>query len=162
MMVWGAWKKCSTNLEDYNFTQNQRPPPQEIENSDNNSGVADSGATPIHLLPTVPTRPIIFGTIGGYNLTNSHECNILVKSIPKEARTAHIFLCLQQHSLISIAPLCGTRCKFLFNNQEVIVTKNDQVVWKGWCYWRNKLWRLPLQKSTYFTTQNINRSQRQN
>ena len=97
----------------------------------------DSVATSIHLLPTStnennrpPSRLITVRTEGGYTLTNLNECNILVKYIPKESRTAHIFTGLQRHSLIFIAELFDTGCKVLFTNQEVIVTKNDQVVWK--------------------------------
>ena len=47
-------EKVITNLEDWNFTQNQRRPEQKIENSDNDSGVADNGSTSIYLLPMEP------------------------------------------------------------------------------------------------------------
>ena len=43
-------EKGSTNLEDCNFTQNQRTLPQKIENSNNDSDAEDSGATSIYLL----------------------------------------------------------------------------------------------------------------
>ena len=97
-----------------------------------------------------PTIPVTVGTTGGSTLKNSHEFYILVESIPKEDRTSHILPIQKIHYFIGIEPLCGEGCKDLFTNQKVIVTKNDQVVWKGQRDWRNKLCRLTLQQSTYF------------
>ena len=40
---------------------------------------------------------------------------------------------LKFYSLIGIGPLCDAGFKVLSTNQEVIVTNNEQVVWKLWC-----------------------------
>ena len=92
--------------------------------------MTDSRETSIYLLPTAPnenkrppTRPITVGKVGGSTLTNSHEFDVLVKSILKEARTSHILPGLKRHSLIDIAPLFDAGFKVLFANQEVIVKK---------------------------------------
>ena len=99
--------------------------------------MVDSGKFSIHRLPTEPnenkrsiTITIIVVTAVGSNLTNSHESDILVKYIPKESITDYILPGLQRHLLIGIAPLCDAGYTFMFINQEVIVTKNDQVVFK--------------------------------
>ena len=103
--------------------------------------MADIGSTSIYLLSTAPilnkkapTRPIIVRTVVGSTFKNSHECNILVKFIPTEPRTGHILPGLQRHYPVSIAPLWGAGCKVLFTNEDLMVTKIDQLVWKVWHY----------------------------
>ena len=119
--------------------------------------MADIGSTSIYLLSTAPilnkkapTRPIIVRTVVGSTFKNSHECNILVKFIPTEPRTGHILPGLQRHYPVSIAPLWGTGCKVLFTNEDLMVTKIDQLVCKVWHYWKKHFWRLPLLQSTHF------------
>jgi hypothetical protein len=67
-----------------------------------------------------------------------------LSQLPITAREAHILPGLAHSSLVSIGKLCDVGCEAKFDNQEVVITKNNINLLRGQRDRCTGLWRIPL------------------
>eukprot|EP00957_Ditylum_brightwellii_P130024 9916763-Ditylum_brightwellii.AAC.1 len=48
------------------------------------------------------------------------------------------------HNLVAVSELCDAGCEVKFNDKEVIITNNTQIISKGWRDKSTRLWRIPI------------------
>jgi hypothetical protein len=71
-------------------------------------------------------------------------CQLSLPQLPITAREAHILPGLAHSSLVSIGKLCDAGCEAKFDNQEVVITKNNINLLRGQRDRCTGLWRIPL------------------
>ena len=114
--------------------------------------IADTGATDTFICPTTkhiskvrhePTIQIV-RMPNGESLTSNTKCDIQVPAhVPPAAAEATVLPGLQQN-LISIAKLCDNRLNAYFAKDYVhILSKQNEVVWKGSRDQSSGIWTLP-------------------
>ena len=72
---------------------------------------------------------------------------IIIQWLPESATRAHIVPGLAHTSLISIAVLCNTGCKVIYDGDECNIHFKNRVVWRGNREPSTKLWVLPKDPS---------------
>jgi hypothetical protein len=125
----------------------QSPPSQYAK-----TGIADTGASSHYICTSDPhtttgnTKPtIIIGLPNGVMLqSTTAACQLSLPQLPITAREAHILPGLAHSSLVSIGKLCDAGCEAKFDNQEVVITKNNINLLRGQCGRCTGLWRIPL------------------
>jgi hypothetical protein len=63
--------------------------------------------------------------------STTEACQLSLQQLPPTARDAHILTCLAHSSLLSIGKLCNAGCEAKFNDQEVVITKNNSKLLQG-------------------------------
>ncbi len=88
----------------------------------NKWGIGDAGATGTFLPPRAPVfnlrkaeKPPQIHLPDGGQIFSTHECNLDIPWLPKEATRAHIVPGLAHTSLVSIKQLCDNGCKVLYD-----------------------------------------------
>jgi hypothetical protein len=71
-------------------------------------------------------------------------CQLSLPQLPITAREAHILPGLTHSSLVSIGKLCDAGCEAKFDNQEVVITKNNINLLRGQRDRCTGLWHIPL------------------
>ena len=71
-------------------------------------------------------------------------CQLSLPQLPITAREAHILPGLAHSSLLSIGKLCNAGCEAKFDDQEVVITKNNTSLLRGQRDRCTGLWRIPL------------------
>jgi hypothetical protein len=71
-------------------------------------------------------------------------CQLSLPQLPITAREAHILPGLTHSSLISFGKLCDAGCEAKFDNQKVVITKNNINLLRGQRDRCTGLWRIPL------------------
>ena len=112
------------NINKVNLLHHPSPP------TDNQTGIADTGATGNILQPTAPHNqyttgapPIVVGIPNGKAMRSTQECQLQLDQLPAQALTGHILPGLAHHSLISIGHLCDAGCTAEFKANTVNVKK---------------------------------------
>ena len=107
--------------------------------TDNQTGIADTGATGIFLQPTAPHNqyttgapPIVVVIPNGKAMRSTQECQLQLDQLPAQARTGHILPGLARHSLISIGHFCDAGCTAEFTANTVNVKKDGNILLRGW------------------------------
>ena len=97
--------------------------------------IADSGCTSTLVLPGTPiknvrpaTNPITLVDAKGGKLVTTHEGEIDIPGLPIQARQAHICPDLAHSSLVSIKQLADAGCQIIYDETEVQVIYQRQVV----------------------------------
>ena len=67
----------------------------------------------------------------GQILHYTKGCQLASSTLPEEAREAHILPGLAHSSLISIGKLCDVGCEYSFNQHNMVVTKDEELLLKG-------------------------------
>ena len=111
-------------INEVNLLQHLSPP------TNNQTGIADTGATRHFLQPTAPHNqyttdapPIVVGIPNGKAMRSTQECQLQLDQLPAEVRLGHILPGLTRHSLISIGHLCDAGCTAEFTANTVNVKK---------------------------------------
>ena len=81
--------------------------------------------------------------LNGQSMKTPKKIKIKINSLPEEAKIGNILPGIK-HNLISEPPLCDAGCEVLFRKKDVLVTKDNKLLLKGWCDPINLLWRVPL------------------
>jgi hypothetical protein len=75
-------------------------------------------------------------------------CQLSLPQLPITAREAHILPGLAHSSLLSIGKLCDAGCEATFDDQQVVITKNNTSLLRGQRDHSTGLWRIPLTNNT--------------
>ena len=118
--------------------------------TDNQTGIADTGAAGNFLQPTTGHNPYttgappnVVGIPNGEAMRSTQECQLQLDQLPTQACTGHIIPGLTRHSLISIGHLCYVGCTTEFTANNVNVNKDWNIILRGW-HAPPGLWHLPL------------------
>ena len=129
----GAVAVGKLNINKDNLLQHPSPP------TDNQTGIADTGATGHFLQPTAPHNqyttgdpPIVVGIPNGEAMRSTQECQLQLDQLPAQARTGHILPGLTRHSLIYIGHLCDSSCTAEFTANIMNVKKYGKILLRGW------------------------------
>ena len=103
------------------------------------TAIADTGASSHYIRPNdphvktnIPQQPITVGLPNGAQLTSTNDgCHLAIPQLPSNAREAHIIPGLTHSSLISIGKLCDSGCIATFNQRDVKITKNNELLLTG-------------------------------
>ena len=81
----------------------------------------------------------------GQILHSTKGCRLELETLPEEAIESNILPVLAHIYLISIGKLCDDGCEASFNQHNIVVTKDEEVLLKGTKYVMTGLCRVPLQ-----------------
>jgi hypothetical protein len=117
-----------------------------------NTGIADTGVSSHYLRSsdshtiTGNTKPTITVGIPNGNMLQSTmaACQLSLPQLLITAREAHILPGLAHSSLLSIGKLCNAGCEAKFDDQQVVITKNNISLLRGERDRCTGLWRIPL------------------
>ena len=125
--------------------------PQSSINIPRNMAIADAGATGHFLQPGAPAiyikpteKAISILLPDGQRIKSTHECELNIPHLPQGAKKAHIVPKLAHTSLVSIKMLCDAGCKVTYDEEDVKVFYNNEIIWKGHRESSTRLWVLPL------------------
>jgi hypothetical protein len=143
---WGSSHDNKNKIQLSNH-MSQAPPSQYDK-----TGIADTGASSHYLRTSNPhtttgnTKPTItVGLPNGAMLqSTTAACQLSLPQLPITAREAHILPGLAHSSLVSIGKLCDAGCEAKFDDQEVVITKNNIDLLRGQRNRFTGLWHIPL------------------
>ena len=135
------------NLQDLFPTQTNPTPPS----SSSDSAVIDSGASNHYLTKNAPcskAKPIFFGPIvtlpGGDTMQANKQTSLEHPQLSPSANKAYIFPALKSANLLSVGQLCDDDCYVIFDKQQVLVFKHNQIILQGHRNHHNGMWQVPL------------------
>ena len=112
------------NINEIKILQHPSPP------TDNQTGIADTGATGNVLQPTAPhnkymtgSPPIVVSIPNDEAMRSTQECQLQLDQLPAQECTGHILPGLARHSLISIGHLCDDGCTTEFTANTANIKK---------------------------------------
>ena len=79
----------------------------------------------------------------GERMQSTHTVDLLLGSLPPDARMAHSLPGLT-NNLLSVAVLCDAGCEVFFNATGCEVTLNGLVILRGWRDAHHRLWRVRI------------------
>ena len=132
------------NINEVNLLHHPSPP------TNNQTGIADTGATGIFLQPTAPHNqyttgapPIVVSISNDEAMRSTQKCQLQLDQLPAQARTGHILPGLARHSFIFIGNLCDAGCTAEFTANTMNVRKDRNILLRRW---RSPpvLWHLTL------------------
>ena len=121
----------------------------------NNTGVADSGATRHFLIESkghknikTLSSPIPITILDSGTIYATQTCELDYHELPHKDRIAYIVPEMKNYSLISIKQLCDAGCQVLFQQKDCTVFFNNKIIMRGIEDPKKKLWKLPLSTSS--------------
>jgi hypothetical protein len=116
---------------------------------------ADTGASSTYAVVTnaavrnitVATNPIDVRLPNKSQMRNTHEGYLDIPQLPDWARKAYLFQDMQT-SLLSIGQLCDAGCIAIFDNEQVSILLNNQIILQGKRDLRTGLWNVNLPTTT--------------
>ena len=83
----------------------------------------------------------------GQVISTSHKGELPLPScLSSKAKTTMILPKLKSSNLISLGQLCDDGCSIILNEKEMLATKNNAVVLKGYRNRSDGLWDIPIHK----------------
>eukprot|EP00957_Ditylum_brightwellii_P198946 15164272-Ditylum_brightwellii.AAC.1 len=73
----------------------------------------------------------------------SETLNLQLSKLPPEARKGHRLKKLL-HNLVAGAELCDAGCHVMFDLTEVVVSRENKTLVRGWRDNTTKLWQIPI------------------
>ena len=118
----------------------------------NASEIADTAASGHYLkaespreLVSLPVAPIQVKQPNVQILHSTKVCRLELATLSEEAREAQTPPGLSHISLMSIGKLCDAGCESSFNQNNMVVTEDEEVLLQGTRGPIQGLWRVPLQ-----------------
>ncbi len=89
------------------------------------------------------TNPLQVSLADEHTVTSSHECDIIIDSLPVTL-TGHIIPGLKNALLFGIRVLTKAACKVTFDQNKCIVSYKGSIILQGTKDWITDLWTLPI------------------
>jgi hypothetical protein len=90
----------------------------------------------------------------GTNMQTSKTLQLLLSKLPPAARRSFRLKKIM-HNLVAVSELCDAGCKVQFNDEEVLITHNKEIISKGWRDKSTRLWRIPIVEKQQLTREII-------
>ena len=94
----------------------------------------------------------------GTNMQTNKTLQLLLSKLPPAARRG-FRLNKIMHNLVAVSELCDSGCEVRFNDEEVLITHNKEIISKGWRDKSTRLWRIPIVEKQQLTKEIIPKEQ---